>query len=206
MTHALLYRPGKKRRLVMAFGVAVLIHVAAAGFAAIQQHEVIAGESDTGYNPPVIGVDLPENPTTPPDKPPTPPPIVNPTDDSFPEPQSIPPPVQQRVVKSVAPIHRESSGNPGLANLSTVRVFALSAPRPEYPYEARRSKITGEGIVGMTIDPMTGNVTDVSIWKSTGSPYLDNAATSAFRRWRFKTGSVSKVRVPITFTLTGASY
>ena len=206
MTHALLYRPGKKRRLVVALGAAVLIHVAAAGFAAIQQHEVVAGGSDHGVDPPVIGLDSPDDPVTPPTIEPSPPPIVDPTEDSFPQPQFIPPPVQKRVAKSTAPIHRESSGSPGLANLSAVRVFALNAPRPQYPYEARRSKIMGNGIVGMTIDSATGNVTEVSMWKSTGSPYLDDAATSAFRRWRFKPGSVSKVQVPITFTLTGASY
>ena len=32
------------------------------------------------------------------------------------------------------------------------------------------------------------------------------AALIAFRRWRFKPGSVSKVRIPITFTTTGAQY
>ncbi|PYJ79337.1 MAG: hypothetical protein DME69_05200 [Verrucomicrobia bacterium] len=42
--------------------------------------------------------------------------------------------------------------------------------------------------------------------QSIGSPILDNAATSAFRQWRFKPGTVSKVKIPITFTMTGASY
>jgi TonB family protein len=42
--------------------------------------------------------------------------------------------------------------------------------------------------------------------QSIGNPILDNAATSAFRQWRFKPGTVSKVRIPITFTMTGASY
>jgi outer membrane biosynthesis protein TonB len=35
---------------------------------------------------------------------------------------------------------------------------------------------------------------------------LDNAATGAFRQWRFRPGTVSKVNIPITFTMTGASY
>ena len=33
---------------------------------------------------------------------------------------------------------------------------------PEYPYEARRQKMTGEGIVAMTVDPVTGHVRTVS--------------------------------------------
>jgi hypothetical protein len=36
---------------------------------------------------------------------------------------------------------------------------------------------------------------------------LDNATTSTFRRWRFRAGQVApKVKVPITYTMTGASY
>jgi TonB family protein len=43
--------------------------------------------------------------------------------------------------------------------------------------------------------------------QSIGSPILDNATTSTFRRWRFQPGKVApKVKVPITYTLTGASY
>jgi protein TonB len=85
-------------------------------------------------------------------------------------------------------------------------VFAVSAPRPEYPYEARRQKITGDGLVVMTVDPVTGSVTSVSISKTTGSPFLDNAALAGFKRWRFKPGTISSVTCPVTFTLTGATY
>ena len=56
----------------------------------------------------------------------------------------------------------------------------------------------------MTVDSASGAVTEAEMAQSTGSPILDNAATSAFRRWRFKPGSVSKVKIPITFTMTGA--
>ena len=58
----------------------------------------------------------------------------------------------------------------------------------------------------MTVDPVTGNVSSVSMAKGTGSPVLDNAALSGFRRWRFKPGTVSTVTCPITFTLVGARY
>ena len=86
------------------------------------------------------------------------------------------------------------------------RVLALNAPRLEYPYEARRARVTGSGVALLTIDPATGYVTEVSMSRSTGNAVLDNAAISGFRRWRFKPGTVSKVQAPITFTLTGASY
>jgi TonB family protein len=58
----------------------------------------------------------------------------------------------------------------------------------------------------MTVNQATGAVTDVVMAQSTGSAILDNAAKSAFRRWRFKPGTVTKVRTPITFTMTGAQY
>jgi TonB family protein len=90
--------------------------------------------------------------------------------------------------------------------VSSAKAFALSAPRPEYPYEARRQKITGDGVVVMTVDPVTGNVISVSMSRTTGSPFLDNAALAGFKKWRFKTGTVSSVTCPVTFTLTGASY
>jgi TonB family protein len=95
---------------------------------------------------------------------------------------------------------------PGSLFSSSAKLFAISAPRPEYPYEARRQRITGDGVVVMTVDRLTGNVTTVSMSKTTGSPFLDNAAVAGFKRWRFKPGTVSPVTCPVTFTLTGASY
>ncbi|MCA1660478.1 MAG: energy transducer TonB [Verrucomicrobiaceae bacterium] len=65
---------------------------------------------------------------------------------------------------------------------------------------------TGSGVCVMDVDTSSGAVTSASMAVSTGNPILDNAATSAFRRWRFKPGTVSKVRTPITFTMTGAQY
>lgn len=83
----------------------------------------------------------------------------------------------------------------------------ISAVRPEYPYNARRSKITGGGVVLMTVDVVTGNVTGATMAQSTGSPMLDNAALSAFRTWRFKPRATeSKVWWPVTFTMSGAQY
>ncbi|MDQ6859994.1 MAG: TonB family protein [Verrucomicrobiota bacterium] len=119
-----------------------------------------------------------------------------------------PVPERKRVPVHTAPPIPEptSAGVAGPASLSSAKVFALSAPRPEYPYEARRQRLTGSGVAVLLIDPASGAVANVSIVRSTGSPILDNAAISGFRRWRFRPGSVSKVNAPITFTLTGAAY
>jgi TonB family protein len=58
----------------------------------------------------------------------------------------------------------------------------------------------------MTVDPVSGSVTSVVMEASTGSLVLDNAAVTGFRRWRFKPGTISKVKLPITYTLMGTHY
>jgi TonB family protein len=130
-----------------------------------------------------------------------------PTINDFPvENATTPPPVHRRSATFTPVVKRANNSGASSSNLSAARVFAINAPRPEYPYEARRQKITGDGVVAMTVDPASGQVTEVSVVKSTGSPFLDNAALAGFRRWRFKPGTASSIRCPITFTLTGASY
>jgi TonB family protein len=84
------------------------------------------------------------------------------------------------------------------------RALALHAPRPDYPYEARHRNITGSGVVALTVDSGTGLVVDAVMEESAGSPILDQSALSAFRRWRFKIGTPPRVRIPVTFTITGA--
>jgi protein TonB len=91
-------------------------------------------------------------------------------------------------------------------SMSRAKALAIASPRPPYPYEARSKRITGSGVIVVNVDAASGSVTDASVASSTGSSILDDAAVSTFRRWRFRPGSVSKVRIPITFTLTGASY
>jgi TonB family protein len=87
-----------------------------------------------------------------------------------------------------------------------VRALAVYAPRPPYPYEARARKEMGWGVVIVTIDPATGNVTTAVMAVSTGVKILDEAAVSTFSQWRFRPGTVKKVRIPIHFTLSGVSY
>jgi len=83
------------------------------------------------------------------------------------------------------------------------KALVLSAPRPEYPFEARRAGITGTGIVILEVDPPTGKVTSARMDPSTGSTILDGASLNAFRRWRFKPGHAKKARIPIIFTMGG---
>ena len=80
---------------------------------------------------------------------------------------------------------------------------AVFAPRPDYPYEARRQGMVGRGVVILEVDVGTGKVTHAYMAESTGHALLDGSALNAFRQWRFKPGTVSKVRTPINYTMSG---
>jgi TonB family protein len=101
----------------------------------------------------------------------------------------------------VRPTAREA-----VAGFASAKALVMYAPRPVYPYEARRLRITGSGIALLAVASADGNVIDVRMTQSCGSVILDNGTLDAFRRWRFKPGSVERVQVPITYTVTGASY
>ena len=144
---------------------------------------------------------------------PTPPPEEIVTATPPPEPEATPefveertPPPKQPKPTKVAPIKAPTVGRPGALSISSAKALATYAPRPQYPYEARSRRITGSGVCVVEVDPGSGSVTSASMAKSIGNAILDNSAVSAFRQWRFKPGTVSKVKIPITFTMTGASY
>ena len=201
--NALIYQPEKKWRFLTALTAAAAIHVAAITFATTKETPPIAGPPG---DPPVIQL-VPAEPTPDPqpeqtDPLPTPPVI----DQIFVDSTTTPPPMRRTPTKFTPITAQRNTHAPSSLNMSAAKVLALNAPRPEYPYEARRQKITGDGVVVMSVDPGSGSVTGVTMAKSTGSAFLDNAAIAGFRRWRFKPGSVSTVTCPVTFTLSGASY
>jgi len=71
---------------------------------------------------------------------------------------------------------------------------------PQYPWEARRSGITGSGIYRMYIDP-DGNVRTVGVMKSTGNKFLDIAAAGGLYQWHaIPTGKRREIDMPVTFT------
>ena len=120
--------------------------------------------------------------------------------------ETTPPPKKPQAQKFTPIKAPQAAGRPGTMSISTAKALATYAPRPQYPYEARSRRITGRGVCVVEVDAGSGSVTSASMASSIGNPMLDNAALSAFRQWRFKPGSVSKVRIPLTFTTTGAQY
>src|SRR5215208_681525 len=84
-------------------------------------------------------------------------------------------------------------------SLSVAQSMAITAPLPEYPYEAKRRNLTGSGICVVTVDTATGTVSNATMSQSTGSPLLDKVSIQTFKGWRFKPGTVSEIRVPISY-------
>lgn len=86
---------------------------------------------------------------------------------------------------------------------SPSKAVAISAPRPDYPYIARQLQITGAGEFILNVDDRTGRVDSITVAKHIDHGVLDAAAMAAFIKWRFKPHTVSKVRIPIRYTVGG---
>jgi TonB family protein len=203
MAGPLLYRPPPRWQFWAALGGAVAIHLTAVGIAAMPKHEQT--------------VDLSQIPTATveamlqPEDQPTPPPEDIPIQEPPPIPEVAPEfheekPPPPKTNKPAGPV-KAPQGVTGTMSITGAKAVAIFAPKPDYPYEARSRHVTGSGVAVLTVDTASGNVTDASMAQSIGSPILDNSTVSTFRRWRFRPGACApRVKVPITYTMTGASY
>ena len=149
-------------------------------------------------------------------------PSENPTAASTPEKQSISPPppeikpepVEETTPPPQQPKRRKTSpaeapevgASAATISFSSAKALATFAPLPKYPLKVRSDGVTGSGVCVVSVDQVSGRVTGASMEQSTGDSTLDKSAVRAFRKWRFKPGTVSKVRIPIEFTMTGASH
>ncbi len=97
---------------------------------------------------------------------------------------------------SVSTLKKETKG----------KALTIYAPRPEYPLQARRNRLTGSGIALLEVDKRTGYVTSARMLQSMGHKILDDAALKAFRQWRFKPGTASQIKIPINYTVGGRFY
>jgi TonB family protein len=76
---------------------------------------------------------------------------------------------------------------------------AAYAPPPQYPAEAKAHHLTGSGAFALHIRA-DGTVERVDTLNSIGHASLDQAAISAFQRWRFHHHSTDWVlRIPIRY-------
>jgi TonB family protein len=82
--------------------------------------------------------------------------------------------------------------------MSAIKAVALSAPKPAgVPYPVKQANYSGVGF--LIVDTASGKVTSAVMVQSTGNAILDKVTTDTFRRWRFKPGTLSQVRVPISY-------
>ena len=79
------------------------------------------------------------------------------------------------------------------------------SPSPDYPYEARLKLWEGSMLLELHVTPQ-GTVDRVKILQHARYPLLELAAEEGFRQWRFVPGSVSRVRIPVTFNYHCAKY
>ncbi len=207
----LLYTGMPKWQAVAAFGAALAVHALAVGIAALNPE------------PPVIPLDdipeafvemsleqeqAPPEPTPPEEEEPepleAPPEPIEPPE--FQEEQATPPPKpREKRDKPIAPIAKPRAEGKPTGPAPSGRAAMISKGNVQYPYEAKRARMTGSGVAVVSVSA-SGSVTSVSMAKSTGHAALDNAAVSGLRGARFKPGTVPQVKIPITFTLTGAQF
>jgi len=203
MNPALLYRHHGRSVFWIAFVSALAIHIGAVALATTKSPSTRPGH----FTPPSGDVDIVYASEPAPallEESVTPPPLeeIHPDQDVFREENVTHPPI--RAYRRARP--PSFARGTETTSLRSVKAMVVYAPRPVYPYEARRERATGSGLAVITVDQNTGAVTDVRMMQSCGNAILDNSTRDAFRRWRFKPGNVAKVQVPITYTLMGVSY
>lgn len=201
MSRPLLYRSRGPWVFWIAFVCAVGIHVGAVVIAKTRS-ESTQVENFTPLEGEVELTETQPDPISPEDSV-TPPPLeqIHPDQEIFSE--EKPKETRVRLRKKV----RSTSLMRGTtAGLRSLKATVMYAPRPVYPYQARRLRITGSGMALLMVDPASGSVTDVQMVQSCGNEILDNATLDALRRWRFKPGTAVRVQVPVTYTLMGVTY
>jgi TonB family protein len=97
---------------------------------------------------------------------------------------------------SVSSLHAQT-GSPAVAQQPPPK--AIYTPKPVYRPEWAKQGLTGKGVVLVTIDQQTGNVTGARMLQSTGNKLLDGAALETYSQWRFQPGTGSQVKIPIEF-------
>ena len=199
MNAALLYRRRQAWMFWVAFACAAGIHLGAVVLAKNKSEK-----TTVLFTWPGADIEIPdtEPKPVPPDETVTSTPVeLSPDEQTFVEENRASQRVHARKKARIASFTRGAA-----ASFGSVKAAVMYAPRPIYPYEARRQRMTGSGIALLSVDPVGGNVTNVRMKQSCGSVILDNATLDAFRRWRFKPGGALSIEVLITYTLTGASY
>src|SRR6184192_497458 len=178
----LLYKPAPKWQVISAFSGALAVHGIAVALAFHKEPPPVdTSDMPTASIEATLDQPPADEPTPPPEDIPVPevppPPEIQP---EFHEEQTPPP--QKKIAQKAQPIKAPQVAGPpkppGMMSASQAKASAISAPRPEYPYEARSRHITGSGVCVVTVDAGSGNVTDVFFSRRRRHTRLDNSAVS----------------------------
>ena len=144
MNPALLYRQNGRPIFWVAFVGALAIHMGAVAFA---KSKLPTSRLEDFSPPGAVVVDIVETePVLEESVTPLPLEEIHPDQDSFTEEVRTPPPV--RAHKKARPV--STLRGVTTASLRSVKAMVAYAPRPVYPYEARRQRVTGSGIALVT--------------------------------------------------------
>ena len=105
------------------------------------------------------------------------------------------------------PVDQDGASLSPLQTIHEARPAYRSNPSPKYPRIARIRGYQGNVLLDVFVNE-NGKVDEVNIFRSSGYPVLDRAATSTVKQWLFEPGSIGEkkvgmwVRVPIRFELT----
>ena len=201
MNPAFVYRQHGRSIFWIAFMSALAIHLGAVALAKTKSPSIKLQDVSPLPDVEVVDTAEPEAALLEESAPPPPLDQIHPDQDIFQEKNLTPPSI--RAHRKARPPSLIGGTTP---SLRSVKATVAYAPRPVYPYEARRQRVTGSGIALLTVDQTSGTVTDVRMAQSCGNVILDNSTLEALRRWRFEPGGVTQVEVPITYTLMGVPY
>src|SRR5437868_11952188 len=190
----LLFKPAPKWQVLSAIGGALLVHGIAVALAFHKEPPPV-DTSDIPTATIEATLDQPpaDEPTPPPEDVPVPeappPPEIQP---EFHEEQTPPPQKNKQKAQPIkAPQEVAPPKPPGMMTASQPKASAISAPRPDYPYEAPSRHITGSGGCRVTLDPPTRRLSASTMGQSILKAILDHSAVSALTCWRVKPRSAS---------------
>src|SRR2546423_9605636 len=176
MNGTVIYRPNNRKLTWIAFVCAITIHLGAVGLANNKPQSV------SPVVPPGSDVEVTDFPPANPEEPE----LVLPPEQPSIERQEFTDenvklaPIRPR--KKISPIQSPTIGLSRASNVGSAKALALFAPKPNYPYEARRGSVTGSGIAELAVNPDSGAVIDAHMSQSTGSANLDHATVETLRR------------------------
>jgi Sigma-70 region 2 len=175
MNPELLYRQNRRSIFWIAFISALAIHVVAIALATTKSPTAKIEDFKPSGDVELIDVAEPQPALQ---ECVTPPPLeqIHPDEHNFPEENSKPSPVRAYRNARPASLVRGTT-----ASLRSMKAMVAYAPRPVYPYEARRQRVTESGLALLTLDQTSGTVTNVLMMQSCGNAILDNSTRDALR-------------------------